>query len=143
MTIWNINVIGEQSLDITNGDKHIYHERDWLSGEGVYEKMLGYEIPTLIDLWKEIEKEAAIEELNYSVFTITKYNGGFHFKLESGYQSIVSDETAKEQDLLSFLEMLGNIAIKENKEGGSLSDHEKLMGIFNSLDNAIGEEYEA
>lgn len=135
--IWNINIIGEQSLDITNGVRHIYRERDWLSGEGVYVNMLGYEIPTLIAIWDEIEKESEISELHYSEFKITKYEGGFHFRLESGYQNVISDETAKEQDLLAFLEMLGEIAMKENVDGGSLSEYKKLTSILTSLDSAL------
>ena len=145
MNVWNINIIGEQSLDITNGEKHIYHERDWLSGEGVYEKMVGYEIPTLIDIWNEIKKCSDIKDLHYSEFKITKYEGGFHFSLESGYQNVVSDETAKGQDLLAFLEMLGLIAMEENVEGGSLSDHKKLTSILTTLDSVLKQEvkYEA
>lgn len=137
MTNWNINIIGDQSLDVTNGESHIYHERDWLSGEGIYERKAGYEIPTLIDLWEEVKTVSKIEELHYSDFKITRYENGFVFKMDSGYKDVVSDETAKAQDLLSFIDMLDEISAKENMEGGAGADYNKLIEINSALDSAL------
>lgn len=137
MTIWNINIIGDQSLDVTNGENHIYHERDWLSGEGIYTEKMGYEIPTLVDLWKEIEAVSKIDELCYSDFKITRYENGFVFEMKSGYKDVVSDETSKAQDLLSFIDMLDEISINENMDGGTSSNYNKLVSIDTILEKAL------
>ena len=139
MKTWNINIIGDQSLDITNGEEHIYHESDWLSGEGVWARKGDYEIPTLIDLWKEIEKVGEIEKLQYSDFGITRYKDGFVFEMKSGYKDVVSDATALGMDLLAFIDMLDEISGKEAIEGRSNSDYDKLLAINSTLDSALKE----
>ena len=137
MNIWNINIIGDQSLDITNGDKHLYKERDWLSGEGVYVKNQNYKITNLLDLWEEIKSISPIEELHYSEYTITRYSDGFVFEHKSGYKDVVSDATVQAQDLLAFIDMLDEISIKEMEEGGTLSTHKKLTSMIDSLNSAL------
>ncbi len=134
-TTWNINVIGDQSLDITNGDIHLYKERDELSGDGVYVKKVGYTIPTLPKLWEELSGISEIDELYYSDFKITRYQKGFVFELESGYKDVVSDETAHAQDLLSFFDMLDQIMVNNGDE--AMGDHKKLSLILNSLDTVL------
>jgi len=135
MSEWVINIIGEQSLEVTNGILTIYKERDWLEGQGVYSKIMDYTIPTLIDFWEEIKKkDPQLSIILYSDFSITRYESGFVFQLETGYKDIVSDSTAKAQDLLAFIDMLDEIIISESGEKGALTERKHLKTILAHLD---------
>jgi len=141
MNTWSINVIGEQSLKITNGKDVIYHEFSWLTGEGAYVSLQGYSIPTLNNLWDEIKKiDPKIDHLLYANFRISRYASGFVFELEgSNYEDIVSDHTSDAQTLLSFLEMLDEIIFTENLPEGSATEHRKLISMIKKLDNKLEE----
>lgn len=139
-TTWRINVIGEQNLAITNGAKTIYKEMDWLKGEGVYVRKNGYSVPTLNDLWDEIQREDhKLDGIQYADFMITRYDNGFIFRLEAGYENIMSDDTANAGTLFNFIELLDETIIRENEVDGSITE-QKLLTILSKLEEATETE---